>query len=308
MENTNKIDKALFKPVSEDRKKTHEKARPSVTYWQDVWRRFKANKLAMVGLIIIICVAIFSIFGPMVSKYNYYTNDYTIENLSPSSAHIFGTDNLGRDILTRVMYGGRISLSIALVASLISIVVGIIYGGISGYCGGNVDNIMMRIVEGISSLPLMIYMILIMVVLGAGMKSLIIAIAFTYWVDMARTVRGQILQLKQEEFVLAARTLGASSRRILLKHLLPNAMGPIIVNMTLNIPNAIFTEAFLSFVGLGIPAPQASWGTLCSNALGSYQMFPYQLLFPALALCITMFGFNFLGDGLSTALDPKMKK
>ncbi|KHD35492.1 diguanylate cyclase [Clostridium acetobutylicum] len=302
------ISKDLFKTVSEDRKKTHEKARPSFTYWQDVWRRFKSNKLAIVGLVIIIAITLFSVVGPLFSKFNYYTNDYASANLSPNAIHLFGTDNLGRDVLTRVMYGGRISLTIALVASVISFVIGIIYGGISGYFGGTVDNIMMRIVEGVSSLPLMIYVILIMVIVGQGMTSLIIAIALTYWVDMARIVRGQILQLKQEEFVLAAKTLGASSKRILIKHLLPNTMGPIIVNLTLNIPNAIFTEAFLSFVGLGVPAPQASWGTLCSNALGSYQLFPYQLLFPALALCITMFGFNFLGDGLSTALDPKMRK
>ncbi|MCR3761828.1 ABC transporter permease [Clostridium felsineum] len=302
------INKDLFKTVSEDRKKTHEKARPSFTYWQDVWRRFKSNKLSIVGLVIIIIIVLFAVVGPIFSKFNYYTNDYSSANLAPNGTHIFGTDNLGRDLLTRVMWGGRISLTIALVASIISFVIGIIYGGISGYFGGTVDNIMMRIVEGVASLPLMIYVILIMVIVGQGMASLIIAIALTYWVDMARIVRGQILQLKQEEFVLAAKTLGASSKRILLKHLLPNTMGPIIVNLTLNIPNAIFTEAFLSFVGLGVPAPQASWGTLCSNALGSYQMYPYQLLFPALALCVTMFGFNFLGDGLSTALDPKMRK
>lgn len=244
----------------------------------------------------------------MLSPYNYYSNDFTVANLGPTAKHLLGTDQFGRDELTRIMYGGRISLTIALVASLISIFIGIIYGGIAGYVGGTVDTIMMRVIEFIASIPLMIVVILVMVIIGAGIKSMIIAISITYWVDMARIVRGEVLQLKQQEFVLAAKTLGASSRRILFKHLLPNSMGPIIVTITLTIPQAIFTEAFLSFVGLGIPAPQASWGTLCNEALPGLQLFPGQLLFPALAICITMFAFNFLGDGLSDALDPKMRK
>jgi oligopeptide transport system permease protein len=302
------ISKDLFELVPEEQKNTNEIVRPSVTYWADAWRRLKENKLAMIGLITIGVIALISIFGPMLTGYDYFTNSLAIQDMGPSAQHIFGTDQLGRDMLTRVFYGGRTSLTIALVASLISFCVGIVYGGISGYFGGTVDTIMMRIVEGVSSVPLMVYAILISVIIGQGMFSLIVAIAFTYWVDMARIVRGEILQLKQQEFVLAARTLGASSKRILLKHLLPNSMGPIIVTLTLNIPQAIFTEAFLSFIGLGLPAPQASWGVLCSEAMGSYQLFPHELLFPALALCITMFAFNFLGDGLRDALDPKMRK
>jgi len=302
------ISKDSFELLPESEKKVNEIVRPSVTYLQDAWRRLKKNKLAMLGLIMIIIIAIFAVFGPMISKFNYYSNDFTVANMGPSFIHPLGTDEFGRDLFTRIMYGGRISLTIALVASVISFGIGIVYGGISGYFGGTVDTIMMRIVEGVSSVPFMIYVILIMVIMGAGMKSIIIAIAATYWVDMARIVRGEILQLKQEEFVLAARTLGASNMRIILRHLLPNSMGPIIVTLTLNIPAAIFTEAFLSFVGLGIPAPQASWGTLCSDSLSSYMLFPTQLLFPALAICLTMFAFNFLGDGLRDALDPKMRK
>lgn len=302
------ISKDLFEVVSEEEKNINEIVRPSVTYWQDAWRRLKENKLAIGGLILIVIIALFSIFGPMLSKYNYYSNDFSVANLGPTAGHILGTDQFGRDMFTRIMYGGRISLTIALVASIISFGIGVIYGGISGYFGGTVDTVMMRIVEGVSSIPLMIYVILIMVIIGAGMPSLIIAIAATYWVDMARIVRGEILSLKQQEFVLAAKTLGASSSRILIKHLVPNSMGPIIVTLTLNIPQAIFTEAFLSFVGLGIPAPKASWGVLCSDALTSYQLFPTQLVFPALAICITMFAFNFFGDGLRDALDPKMRK
>ena len=302
------ISKDSFELVPESEKNVHEIIRPSVTYLQDAWRRLKKNKLAMFGLIMIIIIAIFAVFGPMISKFNYYSNDFTVANSGPTFIHPFGTDQFGRDEFTRIMYGGRISLTIALVASVISFGIGIIYGGISGFFGGTVDVIMMRIVEGVSSVPFMIYVILIMVIMGAGMKSIIIAIAATYWVDMARIVRGEILQLKQEEFVLAARTLGASNMRIIIRHLLPNSMGPIIVTLTLNIPAAIFTEAFLSFVGLGIPAPQASWGTLCSDSLSSYMLFPTQLFFPALAICLTMFAFNFLGDGLRDALDPKMRK
>jgi oligopeptide transport system permease protein len=302
------ISKDSFELVPESEKNVHEIVRPSVTYLQDAWRRLKKNKLAMFGLIMIAIIAIFAVFGPMISKFNYYSNDFTVANSGPTFIHPFGTDQFGRDEFTRIMYGGRISLTIALVASVISFGIGIIYGGISGFFGGTVDVIMMRIVEGVSSVPFMIYVILIMVIMGAGMKSIIIAIAATYWVDMARIVRGEILQLKQEEFVLAARTLGASNMRIIIRHLLPNSMGPIIVTLTLNIPAAIFTEAFLSFVGLGIPAPQASWGTLCSDSLSSYMLFPTQLFFPALAICLTMFAFNFLGDGLRDALDPKMRK
>jgi len=302
------ISKDSFELVPESEKNVHEIVRPSVTYLQDAWRRLKKNKLAMFGLIMIVIIAIFAVFGPMISKFNYYSNDFTVANSGPTFIHPFGTDQFGRDEFTRIMYGGRISLTIALVASVISFGIGIIYGGISGFFGGTVDVIMMRIVEGVSSVPFMIYVILIMVIMGAGMKSIIIAIAATYWVDMARIVRGEILQLKQEEFVLAARTLGASNMRIIIRHLLPNSMGPIIVTLTLNIPAAIFTEAFLSFVGLGIPAPQASWGTLCSDSLSSYMLFPTQLFFPALAICLTMFAFNFLGDGLRDALDPKMRK
>lgn len=302
------IPKDSFELIPQSQKKVNEIVRPSVTYFQDAWMRLKKDKLAMLGLIMIIIIALFAIFGPMISKFNYYSNDFAVANGGPSFIHPLGTDQFGRDLFTRIMYGGRISLTIALVASVISFGIGIIYGGISGFFGGTVDTIMMRIVEGVSSVPFMIYVILIMVILGAGMESIIIAIAATYWVDMARIVRGEILQLKQQEFVLAARTLGASNMRIIIKHLLPNSMGPIIVTLTLNIPAAIFTEAFLSFVGLGIPAPQASWGTLCSDALGSYMLFPTQLLFPSLAICLTMFAFNFLGDGLRDALDPKMRK
>jgi oligopeptide transport system permease protein len=302
------IKKELFERIPLEEKDLNVIVRPSVTFWQDAWRRLRANKLAMGGLIFVICITLAAIFVPMLSKFNYHTQDFSVANRTPYSVHWFGTDQFGRDIFIRVLYGARVSLTIAYVASLLMLFVGILYGGIAGYVGGIVDNIMMRVVDVIYTIPTMIIVILIMVIVGAGLKSIIIALAISYWVDMARIVRGEILQLKEQEFVLAARTLGAPGKRILLKHLVPNSMGPIIVTMTLMIPSAIFTEAFLSFIGLGIPAPQASWGTLASDALTGYMSFPYQLFFPSLAICLTMLAFNLLGDGLRDALDPKMRK
>ena len=302
------LNKELFELASSEEKKVDDIVRPSITYWQDAWRRLKSNKLALIGLIFIIVITLMAVFVPMFSKYDYFTNDFKVSNQKPSAAHWFGTDQFGRDLFVRVMYGARYSLLIGYVASFLNLIIGVIYGGISGYLGGNVDNIMMRIVDIIYSIPMMIYVILLMVVMGAGLKSIIIALAISYWLSMARIVRGEILQLKQQEFVLAARVLGASGKRILFRHLIPNSMGPIIVTLTLLIPSAIFTEAFLSFVGLGIPAPKASWGTLTSEALQGYTSYPYQLLFPALAICLTMLAFNLFGDGLRDSLDPKLRK
>lgn len=223
-------------------------------------------------------------------------------------SYLFGTDALGRDILTRLMYGTRVSLLVAFVAAGVNLILGIVYGGISGYFGGRVDMAMMRVVDIISTIPLTLYVILIMVLMGAGLQSIMVALGTTYWVDMARVVRGQVLSLKQQEFVLAAKTIGSSAKTVLLAHLIPNAMGSILVTVTMLIPSAIFMEAFLGFLGIGLQPPLASLGTMCNDATENLRTCPYQLFIPALVIVLIMFAFNFVGDGLRDALDPKLRK
>lgn len=220
----------------------------------------------------------------------------------------FGTDQLGRDVLVRQFMGARISLTVAFVAVLVNFVIGVTWGGLAGYLGGRADLVMMRIVEIIATIPLTLYVILIMVVLSSGLVSVILALGTVFWVDMARIVRGQILTLKSLDYVAAARTMGASTGRIMLRHLLPNTVGPILVTATMLIPSAIFIESFMSFIGLGVRPPEASWGTLTSSAVETLRTYPHQLFFPAAAISLTMFAFNFLGDGLRDALDPRLRQ
>lgn len=222
--------------------------------------------------------------------------------------YLLGSDSLGRDIMTRLMYGAQISLLVAVMAALTNLVIGVLFGSVSAYCGGTVDNVMMRIVDMISILPLTLYVIMIKLFLDAGLSSIVLALGTVYWVNMARVVRGEILSLKERDFILAAITIGSSSGTIIFRHLIPNAMGPILVTMTMLIPQAIFMEAFLSFIGLGLSPPLASLGTMCSDSLAALRTSPYQLFGPALLICILMFGFNFVGDGLRDALDPKLRK
>jgi len=296
-----------FEPVT--RKANPEKIiRPSTTYWQDAWRRLKKHRLAMAGLVIISFLLVTAAVGPVLSPYSYSDQSLMETNQPPSAKHWFGTDNLGRDLLTRVLYGARISLAIGFVTSLISLGIGVTYGAVAGFFGGRVDNVMMRIVDILYGLPFVLYVILLMVILEPGLKTIFIALGIVYWLNMARIVRGEILSLKEREFILAARVTGVGTGRIIWRHLVPNAMGPIIVTMTLVIPEAIFTEAFLSYLGLGVSAPVASWGVLASEGYQAIRSYPWQLFFPALFISVTMLAFNFLGDGLRDALDPRMRK
>jgi oligopeptide transport system permease protein len=282
--------------------------RPQTTYWQDAWRRLKKNKAAVISLWVIILILIAAIFGPLLSPYSYTQQNLIFQNTPPGAEHWFGTDNVGRDLLVRCLYGARISLAVGIFATFISIFIGALYGGISGFLGGRVDNIMMRIVDIFYAIPLLLWVILLMVLLKPGLQNILIAIGITYWLSMARIVRGQVLSLKEQDYILAAKAIGAGNMRIILRHLIPNNIGSILVTATFNIPQAIFTEAFLSFIGLGVGAPMASWGMLASDALSGLLSYPYQLFFPALAIGITMLAFNFLGDGLRDSLDPRMRK
>ena len=298
----------MFMPLPPDEKAAAEVMRPSRTYWQDVRARLFRDPLAVFGLAVIVVILAAAIFGPMISPYEYDAQDFMVSDEPPSMVHWFGTDMFGRDLLVRVLYGARISLAVGFLASFISLFIGVIYGGISGFAGGKTDNVMMSIVDVIYSVPVMIYVILLMVVVGPGLKSIFITLGISYWAPMARIVRAEVMRLKHEEFILAARVIGASPRRILLRHLIPNAMGSVLVTLTFSIPGAIFTESFLSFVGLGVSAPMASWGVLCSDAVGALSVYPWQLFFPAGAISITILAFNFLGDGLRDALDPKLRR
>ena len=282
--------------------------RPSMTYLQDAYRRLKENKIAILSVIILIFISVMVIIGPMISNYGFRDQDLTAVHMSPSSDHWFGTDELGRDIFTRIWVGGKVSLLIGIIGTFISLVIGCIYGGICGYFGGKIDMIMMRIVEILVGIPYMIVVILAAVVLGKGITSLIVALCLTSWTGSARLIRGQIMQLKESEYVLAAKVLGANPARILIKHLIPNTLGVIIVNMTFEIPGFIFSEAFLSFVGLGVQPPNTSWGAMASIGQQQMDFFPHELFFPALAISITMLAFNLLGDGLRDALDPKLRQ
>ena len=282
--------------------------RESTTYWQDVWKRFRQDPLAIVGLCIILIMAVACIVIPFFSPYSYSGMDLTNMNAGPSLAHPCGTDPMGRDLFIRVLYGARISLSIGVIAAAINFVIGVLYGGIAGYVGGKADMIMMRIVDILIALPSMLYTVLIMLVLGSSVGTVILALCFTSWIGTARIVRSEVMRLKHSEYVLAARLSGAKFWNLLVSHLIPNAMGPIIVSTAFLIPSAIFSEAFLSFLGIGIQAPMASWGTLANDAQSTLMTYPHQMIFPVLAICITMFSFNFIGDGLRDALDPKLKK
>jgi oligopeptide transport system permease protein len=300
--------KNQFEPIAKSVSSQEIIVRPSLTYWQDAWRRLKLNKLAMFGLTVLVTIMLLAIIGPFLSKIDYATQNYSIRNLKPSSAHWFGTDDFGRDMWVRVWWGARISLFVGITAALIDLAIGVIYGGISAYYGGKVDDIMQRFIEIIYSIPYLLIAILLIMVIGPGLWTIILAYTLIGWVPMARLVRGQVLQLKEQEYVLAARTLGASSARIIFRHLVPNALGLIIVQLTFAIPGAIFFESFLSFLGLGIKVPLASLGSLLSDGVQAIRLYPHRVMIPTIAFSLILLSFNLLGDGLRDALDPKMRK
>ncbi len=259
--------------------------------------------LFMLGILILL-----AILAPFFSSYTYYETRLELKNQPPSYTFWFGTDELGRDLFTRCWWGARISLFVGISASLVDLAIGVFYGAIAGLLGGKKDEWMMRLADVLYSIPYLLVVILLMVVIGPGLFTIILALTITGWINMARIVRGQILQIRQLDFVKAAYAMGASSGRILLQHLIPNAMGPIIVTVTFTIPTAIFAEAFLSFLGLGVQAPIASWGTMANDGLAALRYYPWRLLFPASLISLTMLSFNLLGDGLRDAFDPRLHR
>lgn len=302
------ISKDKFQLVGTRMSDAEKISKPSLSFWKDVFIRFRKNKLALFGLVLLLLLTFMAIFGPHMTPYDYATNDLANKNKAPSAEHWFGTDDLGRDVFTRTWEGARISIFIGLAAALIDLFIGVIWGGISGYKGGRTDDIMMRFADVLNGIPYLLLVILLMVVLGQGLGTMILAMTITGWINMARIVRGQVLSLKSQEYVLASKTLGASTTRIMARHLIPNSMAPILVTMTLTIPSAIFTEAFLSYLGLGLTPPLASWGTMANDGLPALRYYPWRLFFPATFICLTIFAFNVVGDGLRDALDPRLRK
>ena len=294
-----------FELLDDSEKNSEFSAVESKTYLQDAWSRFKKNKLAITGLVFLTVMVLLAVFVPMLSPYTYDEMDVARVNALPSASHLLGTDKFGRDIFVRLMSGARISLSVGFAAAIMNLVIGTVYGGICGYIGGKTDMILMRIVDIIYSVPTLLYVILIMLFFGSNIFSVLIAIGISSWVEMARLVRGQILSLKEQEYAQAAFVIGASRARIMFKHLIVNCLGSVIVETTLMVPAAIFTEAFLAFVGIGISLPQASWGTMANEARSLLQTQPLQMLWPVLAICLTILSLNFIGDGLGEALNPK---
>ncbi|MCR5715313.1 MAG: ABC transporter permease [Lachnospiraceae bacterium] len=340
------IDLSKFEKATDEEKKQQDVMSESTTFFKDSMKKLFKNPLAVFSIVVLVLIILLITIGPLVVPYGYSEilkvngmRDKTAMNLGPFQysenelafmeetgiklfPHIMGTDELSRDYFIRVIYGTRVSLSVGLFASLIVLVIGVLYGSISGYAGGRTDLIMMRIVDIIYSLPDMLVIILLSVVLkellndstgiiaklGTNMVSIFIVFGLLYWVGMARLVRGQILSVKENEYVLAAKSIGAKPKRIIWKHILPNCLSVIIITTALQIPSAIFTESFLSFIGLGVAAPMPSLGSLANNARQGLQSYPYKLLFPAMMICLIVLALNLLGDGLRDALDPKLKK
>lgn len=302
-----------FDWIGPDAEKQEAIARPSTSYGKDAMRRLRSNKTAMVCITILTVIMLMAVIVPLASPYTiseqhlYHINEGFMYDAG-DHLHIFGTDNLGRDLFARVFHGARTSLFIAYTAVFVNLLIGVIYGSFAGYLGGVTDTVMMRVIEIVAGIPYLIVVIVMMMVLPPGVWTMVVAYAVVGWIGMARLVRGQILSLKTQEYVVAARALGASALRVMFRHLMPNLLSVVIVNITLAIPSAIFTEAFLSFIGMGVPIPEASWGTLAQEGVRYFQMYPSQLFLPAFFISITMLSFNLLGDGLRDAFDPRLRR
>jgi oligopeptide transport system permease protein len=297
----------LFEPLERGEGEAERIYRPSLTYWQDAWLRLCRNRVALLGLIILGCYCVLALAGPHMTSFSFKDIDSLHTDEVPSALHWFGTDTLGRDLWVRVWMGARVSLAIGFLAAFLNSCIGVVMGGVSGYFGGRVDMLIMRIIDVLYGIPLIIVAILIMVLLGEGMAPLVVAMVSLGWIKSARLVRGQVLQLKGLEFVLAARKLGASDARIILRHLLPNTLGLVLTDLTMAVPYAIFLEAFLSYIGLGIQPPDSSWGLLARYGAQNFRVCPFQLFIPSFFISTTMLALNLLGDGLRDALDPRLR-
>lgn len=276
--------------------------------WRDAWARLRRNHMAVAGAVILVVIALACIVGPWLSSYGYEEQDLVLGAAPPSAQHWLGTDTFGRDLLVRILHGGRISLLVGLIATFVALVIGVTWGAIAGYAGGRVDAVMMRIVDILYALPFMIFVVLLTVVFGRSMLLLFLALGAVEWLTMARIIRGQVQALRHQEFVEAAVSLGLPRRAIILRHLIPNAVGPLIVYTTLTIPAVMLLEAFISFLGLGVQPPQSSWGSLISEGVETMEEFPWLLVFPGIVLSLTLFALNFLGDGLRDALDVRASR
>lgn len=307
MEDICKIPKEKFQVVGKDIGKMESISRPNLSYWQDAWMRIRKNKVAFFSLILIVLYILLAIFEPIFSKYTMAQQDVNAINQYFSAAHWFGTDSLGRDLCVRVWMGARVSLTIGFTAAILNLIIGGIIGGVVGYYGGKVDMIVMRLVDVLYGIPSLIITILLMVIMGAGVNCLIVAMVIVGWLGNCRLVRGEVLRLKEQDFVLAARVLGVPELKIIIQHILPNVMGLMLTNLTLAIPGAIFQEAFLSFIGLGVAAPNSSWGILAREGISMLRVAQYQLIVPAFFICTTILALNLLGDGLRDAFDPKLR-
>ena len=283
-------------------------AEDGASLWHDAWLRLKKNRAAVAGGVVLVIMVVLAILTPWIAPYGYEAQNLDLGATPPSAAHWLGTDIFGRDLLTQILYGGRISLAVGFIATAVALVIGVTWGAVAGYVGGRIDSIMMRFVDILYALPFMIFIILLMVVFGRNILLLFLAIGAVEWLTMARIMRTQVQSLRQQEFVEAAVSLGLPPSAIIFKHIIPNALGPIIVYTTLTIPSVMLLEAFLSFLGLGIQPPQTSWGLLISYGAETMEEYPWLLIFPGLALTITLFSLNFLGDGLRDALDVRGSK